>query len=69
MNDVCVSNDLKKLKLKVSEIQFRTCESIMVLDWRDKRDINVITNFHDASVGLAQEARSIGLPVNQSKNQ
>ena len=50
----------------MGDVQFRTCDSIMVLVWRYKRDINVISTLHDASVGLASGGkinRVTGQPV------
>ena len=50
MNRKGVPKDLAKLKLKPGDIQFRTCDPITVLVWHDKRNVNVISTLHDASL-------------------
>jgi len=65
MNRKGVPKDLTKLKLKPGGVCFRTCDPITIIVWHDKRDVNVITTLHDASMSVApgdKVDRQTGLP-------
>jgi len=53
MNRRGVPKELNKLKLKPGDVQFRTCDPITVLVWHDKRNVNMISTLHDASMQVA----------------
>jgi len=68
MNRKGVPKDLAKLKLKPGDIQFRTCDPMTVLVWHDKRNVNMISTLHDASIQVhpgGKVNRQTGQPVSK----
>jgi len=50
MNRKGMPKNLAKLKLKPGNIQFRTCDPIIVFVWHDKGNVIMISTLHDTSV-------------------
>lgn len=69
INHLNIPKDLTKLKLKPGEVQYRTCYPITVLVWHDKRDVNITTTLHDASMDVVpgKTNRQTGQPISKPK--
>lgn len=50
MNRKGVPKELSKQKLRRGEVIFRTSHPVTIIVWHDKRDVNIITTMHDASL-------------------
>lgn len=45
--------DIKTLRLKKGDVVTRTCDDLMVLRWKDKRDVYMLSNFHGDSMAAS----------------